>query len=163
MLMYPEERINLVLKPFFTFLRTTWAEIWSWQPTPLAALSPEQEAIHGVIPSFLFDLLCLTLHYLTYNETKVSEVLSSNTPCPLTRRSFQFIIHNHNYHLTLWNKYNSYRVFLKRRYSFNYIQLPNYIANITVFGVSEFSSLGRMCCSWWQCHEAAVIKMDYTI
>jgi hypothetical protein len=32
----------------------------------------------------------------------------------------------------------------------------------TVLGISEFSSLGRMCCLWWQCHEAAVIKMIYT-
>jgi hypothetical protein len=42
-----------------------------------------------------------------------------------------------------------YRVFPKKnRSSFNYIQLPNYIANITVFGVSEFSSLGIMYCPW---------------
>jgi hypothetical protein len=42
---------------------------------------------------------------------------------------------------------NSYNVFLKRRSSFNYI--INY--------VSEFISLGLMCCSWWQCDKAAVI------
>jgi hypothetical protein len=34
------------------------------------------------------------------------------------------------------------------------------MANITVFSVSEFSSLGRMCCPWWQHHEAAVNRME---
>jgi hypothetical protein len=32
---------------------------------------------------------------------------------------------------------------------------------MTVFGVPTFSSLGRMCCPWWQYHEAAVIKMAH--
>jgi hypothetical protein len=35
--------------------------------------------------------------------------------------------------------------------------------NISAFDVSEFSSLGRMCCLQWQCREAAVSKMAYTI
>jgi hypothetical protein len=36
------------------------------------------------------------------------------------------------------------------------------MTNITVSGASEFSSLGKMCCPWLQCHEAAVIKMVYS-
>jgi hypothetical protein len=58
----------------------------------------------------------------------------------------------------------SYRVFLKRHSSYICIQLPNYVANISVFGVSEFISLGGMCFPLWQRREApSVIKMAYSI
>lgn len=47
--------------------------------------------------------------------------------------------------------------------NFNCILLPNYIPGFTIFSVSEFSSLWRMCCLWWQYHETAVIKIVYLI
>jgi hypothetical protein len=34
---------------------------------------------------------------------------------------------------------------------------------MAVFGISEFSSLGRMCCPWWKRYEAAVIKLAFSI
>jgi hypothetical protein len=36
----------------------------------------------------------------------------------------------------------------------------HHIANITVFGVSEFSSLERICCPLWHYHEAASSDQD---
>jgi hypothetical protein len=75
-----------------------------------------------------------------------------------TRRNNPENSHLHTHRCENLKSYNSSVVIpiLKRRSTFNCILLP-------IFDVSEFNSLGRMCCPWWQCHEAPVIKMACTI
>jgi hypothetical protein len=52
---------------------------------------------------------------------------------------------------------HTHKVFLNRR--------PHFSLHIITydFGVSEFSSLGRMCCSWWQCHWNSSYLFSYSI
>jgi hypothetical protein len=45
----------------------------------------------------------------------------------------------------------------KKTFQFTCIQLPSCMANITVFGACESNVLWRICCTWRQCHELAVI------
>jgi hypothetical protein len=89
------------------------------------------------------------------NTSATHHWLSQNGACPqphsisiMTRKSRnnpQFCTHLASLSSSCGRNILLYRVFLKRHY-------------VTIFGATEFISTCGMCCAWWQCRDAAVIR-----
>jgi hypothetical protein len=97
---------------------------------------------------------------LSSELTSNSHAVTQNPPALLCRCSLWFQ-HSASHckallHFVIAQMCLMYRVFLKIRTSLSCTKLLNCVI---VFDVSGFSR-GRMCCHWWQCHEAMVVCYD---
>jgi hypothetical protein len=98
----------------------------------------------ALLSSAVIKLLAISLLYLTCSMLLAVVGFDCNAA---NSQKYRVCTHTDRVFQNIWSRFN-----------FIYECLPDYIEKNTVFGISEFSRLRRLCCPWCQFHETLVIK-----